>query len=106
MRTDRNAESLARDVLDAPGASVVAAVLALLALLSIWLDDAQRLTTGLGLFSAGLVFALQIVVTALAGYVVIMRGNTFTVGDRITMGGVRGDVIALTFTQNEDHGDE
>jgi small-conductance mechanosensitive channel len=39
------------------------------------------------------------VVTALAGYVVIMRGNTFTVGDRITMGGVRGDVIALTFTQ-------
>jgi small-conductance mechanosensitive channel len=41
------------------------------------------------------------VVTALAGYVVIMRGNTFTVGDRITMGGVRGDVIALTFTQTK-----
>jgi small-conductance mechanosensitive channel len=39
------------------------------------------------------------VVTALAGYAVIMRGHTFTVGDRITMGGVRGDVIALTFTQ-------
>ena len=30
-----------------------------------------------------------------------MRGNTFTVGDRITMGGVRGDVIALTFTQTK-----
>jgi len=44
---------------------------------------------------------LQRVVTALAGYVVIMRGNTFTVGDRITMGGVRGDVIALTFTQTK-----
>jgi small-conductance mechanosensitive channel len=40
-------------------------------------------------------------VTALAGYVVIVRGNTFTVGDRITMGGVRGDVIALTFTQTK-----
>jgi small-conductance mechanosensitive channel len=72
-----------------------------LALLSIWFDDPQRLTTGLGLFSAGLAFALQRVVTALAGYVVIMRGNTFTVGDRITMGGVRGDVIALTFTQTK-----
>ena len=83
------------------GASIVAAVLAVLALLSIWFDDPQRLTTGLGLFSAGLAFALQRVVTALAGYVVVMRGNTFTVGDRITMGGVRGDVIALTFTQTK-----
>jgi small-conductance mechanosensitive channel len=28
-----------------------------------------------------------------------MRGKTFTVGDRIKMGGVRGDVIALGFLQ-------
>jgi small-conductance mechanosensitive channel len=80
-------------------ASIIAAVFIVVALLSIWFDDPQRLTTGLGLFGAGLAFALQRVVTALAGYVVIVRGHTFTVGDRITMGGVRGDVIALTFTQ-------
>jgi small-conductance mechanosensitive channel len=30
---------------------------------------------------------------------VILRGNIFSVGDRITMGGVRGDVIALGFIQ-------
>jgi small-conductance mechanosensitive channel len=83
------------------GASVMAAALTIMALLSIWFDNPQRLTTGLGIFSAGLAFALQRVVTALAGYVVIMRGNTFTVGDRISMGGVRGDVIALTFTQTK-----
>ena len=83
------------------GASVAVAVLAVVALLSIWFDDPRRLTAGLGIFSAGLAFALQRVVTALAGYVVIMRGNTFTIGDRITMGGVRGDVIALTFTQTK-----
>jgi small-conductance mechanosensitive channel len=83
------------------GASITAALLAVVAVLSIWFDDPRRLTTGLGFFSAGLAFALQRVVTALAGYVVIMRGNTFTVGDRITMGGVRGDVIALTFTQTK-----
>lgn len=83
------------------GASLAAAILAIVVVLSIWFDDPQRLTTGLGLFSAGLAVALQRVVTALAGYVVIMRGNTFTVGDRITMGGVRGDVIALTFTQTK-----
>jgi small-conductance mechanosensitive channel len=80
-------------------ASVTAALLAVVTLLSIWFDNPQRLTTGLGLFSAGLAFALQRVVTALAGYVLIVRGTTFTVGDRITMGGVRGDVVALTFTQ-------
>src|SRR3954469_21999643 len=79
------------------GASITAAVLGVVALLSIWFDDPERLTTGLGIFGAGLAFALQRVVTALAGYLVIMRGNTFTVGDRITMGGVRGDVVALTF---------
>ena len=83
------------------GASIMAAVVGILAVLSIWFDDPQRLTTGIGLFSAGLAFALQRVVTAFAGYVIIMRGNTFTVGDRITMGGVRGDVIALTFTQTK-----
>jgi small-conductance mechanosensitive channel len=83
------------------GASIAAALTAIVALLSIWFDDPRRLTTGLGIFSAGLAFALQRVVTALAGYGVIVRGNTFTVGDRITMGGARGDVIALTFMQTK-----
>lgn len=66
---------------------------------SIWFNDPATLTTALGLISAGLAFALQKVVTAFAGYVVILRGKTFNVGDRIAMGGVRGDVIALGFTQ-------
>ncbi len=66
---------------------------------SIWFDDPTRLTTALGLVTAGLAFALQRVVTALAGYFVILRGSTFNVGDRIVMGGVRGDVIALGFLQ-------
>jgi small-conductance mechanosensitive channel len=71
----------------------------LLALVSIWFDDPARLATGLGLVTAGLAFALQKLITALAGYFVILRGSTFNVGDRISMGGVRGDVIGLSFTQ-------
>ena len=67
--------------------------------LSIWFDDPTRLATALGLVTAGLAFALQKVVTSIAGYFVILRGNNFTVGDRIQMGGVRGDVIALGFVQ-------
>ena len=75
------------------------AVLLTLGLLSIWFEDPTRLTTALGLVTAGLAFALQKVVTAVAGYFVILRGRTFNVGDRIVMGGVRGDVIGLDFTQ-------
>lgn len=67
--------------------------------LSIWFDDPARLSTGLGLVTAGLAFALQRVVASLAGYLVILRGQTFNVGDRITMGGVRGDVVSLGFMQ-------
>ncbi len=81
------------------GVRLAVAVLVLLAVVSIWFDDPSRLATGLGLVTAGLAFALQKLITAVAGYFVILRGQTFNVGDRITMGGVRGDVIALSFTQ-------
>jgi small-conductance mechanosensitive channel len=79
--------------------ALITGIVALLALVSIWFKDPGKLTTMAGLIGAGLAFALQKVVTAFAGYLVILRGNTFTVGDRITMGGVRGDVISLGFLQ-------
>ena len=81
------------------GVRLATAILILLALVSIWFDDPTRLATGLGLVTAGLAFALQKLIAAVAGYFVILRGDTFNVGDRISMGGVRGDVIALSFTQ-------
>jgi hypothetical protein len=46
---------------------------------------------------AVLAIALQRVVTAFAAYFVILRGRLFRVGDRLVMGGVCGDVIALGF---------
>ena len=81
------------------GISLLTAVVLILGILSIWFNDPTRLATAFGLVSAGLAFALQQVVTSIAGYFVILRGNTFTVGDRITMGGVRGDVMQLGFIQ-------
>jgi small-conductance mechanosensitive channel len=75
------------------------AIILIVGFLSIWFDDPGRLSTGLGLVTAGLAFALQKVVASLAGYLIILRGKTFNVGDRITMGGVRGDVISLGFMQ-------
>ena len=75
------------------------AVILVVGLVSIWFDDPAGWPPPPGLVTAGLAFALQKVVTALAGYLVILRGKTFNVGDRIAMGGVRGDVIALGFIQ-------
>ncbi len=81
------------------GLNLAAGLLLVLGFLSIWFDDPTRLATAIGLVAAGLAFAMQRVVTSLAGYLVILRGDNFTVGDRITMGGVRGDVIRLGFIQ-------
>lgn len=81
------------------GIRLVLFLIAVVGLVSIWFDNPTRLATGVGLVGAGLAFAMQKVVTSFAGYFVILRGKTFNIGDRITMGGVRGDVISLNFIQ-------
>ena len=81
------------------GISLVTFALGLLGLMSIWFDNPARLATGIGLVGAGLAFALQKVITSFAAYFIILRGKTFNVGDRIVMGGVRGDVVELSFFQ-------
>lgn len=81
------------------GTNLFVFVLLLFGLISIWFNTPSGLTTFLGLLTAGVAFALQDVITAIAGYVVILRGNTFRVGDRIVMGGVRGDVVGVGLLQ-------
>ena len=44
-------------------------------------------------------FALQRVILSLAGYVLILQGKAYRVGERIAVGEVRGDVIAIGFVQ-------
>lgn len=79
--------------------SIAALILTVVALVSVWFNNPREATTVVGLFSAGLAFALQRVVTSIAGYVLILRGAMFNVGDRIKMGGVRGDVVRIGFVQ-------
>ncbi len=79
------------------GLQILTAVVAVLGLLSIWVTPGTDLTVGVGLVTAGLAFALQKVISSLAGYFVILRGKVFAVGDRIAVGGVRGDVMSLGF---------
>jgi small-conductance mechanosensitive channel len=79
--------------------NLLLALVLLLGITSIWFSEGPQLATFMGLLTAGVAFALQKPISALAGYVVILRGRTFNVGDRIVMGGVRGDVIDLGFIQ-------
>jgi small-conductance mechanosensitive channel len=79
------------------GVNLATAVLVGLGLLSIWFDNGLHAAAFVGVLTAGAAFALQKAVTSLAGYFLILRGDIFSVGDRIVMGGVRGDVIGLGF---------
>jgi small-conductance mechanosensitive channel len=68
-----------------------------IALIEIWVQPGEGKALPLGLVSAGVAVALQKVWTAFAGYVVLLGGGVYRVGDRVSIGGIRGDVIALGF---------
>ena len=79
--------------------SLLALVVIVGGIVQIWFDDPARLATVVGLATAGVAVALPRVITAFAAYLIILRRRIFTVGDRITIGGVRGDVVALGLMQ-------
>ncbi len=74
----------------------VTVVAALIGLGILWRPFAGQLGLLLGLVAAGLAIALQNLIGALAGWFNITSGGIFRVGDRVQVGGVRGDVIDIT----------
>jgi len=81
------------------GIRLLTAALLLTGFISIWFNNPAQLGQAAAFVTAGLAIASQRVITAVSGYFIILRGKTFNVGDRIMMGGVRGDVISLGFMQ-------
>jgi small-conductance mechanosensitive channel len=55
----------------------------------------------IALVTAGIAVALQKVITSFAGWFLIVTGRLFKVGDRITIGGVRGDVVKRGFIRTQ-----
>ncbi|MFC4268491.1 mechanosensitive ion channel family protein [Polaribacter marinivivus] len=51
--------------------------------------------TALGVAGAGIAFALQEVIVSVAGYVTVFTSNFYKVGDRVKLGGIKGDVIDI-----------
>ena len=77
----------------------IAVTLALLILARVWFAGFQSIATYLGLVSAGIAIALKDPIMNLAAWAFIMWRRPFTVGDRIEIGGSRGDVIDLRIFQ-------
>ena len=53
---------------------------------------------GLGLLSAALGWALQKPITGIAGWIMVVIKRPFELGDRIIVGGVKGDVVDISLT--------
>lgn len=53
------------------------------------------LTVAFGVAGAGVAFALQEVIASAAGWVVVSAGRYYSTGDRVQLGGIKGDVIDI-----------
>jgi small-conductance mechanosensitive channel len=72
----------------------------------IWVDQMGDFSVALGILAAGLAFALQEVIGSFSGWITIITGNPFKIGDRIETGSIQGDVvdIGILRTTNMDIG--
>ncbi len=72
-----------------------AVFLGLLMVVRVWFAGIQSLATLLGLITAGLAIALQDLVKSMAGWAFVLWRRPFSVGDRIQVGNMKGDVIDI-----------
>lgn len=66
---------------------------------AIWFKRLHSLATVVGLASAGLAIAMHDTIANLTGFFFIMLRAPFKVGDRIEIGGIKGDVIDVRLFQ-------
>jgi small-conductance mechanosensitive channel len=73
----------------------LAYVAAILLVVTVFSGQLPGLTVTLGVAGAGIAFALQEVIASIAGWIAISFGQFYIVGDRVQLGGIRGDVIHI-----------
>jgi len=61
----------------------------------VYSDKLGGLTVALGVAGAGVAFALQEVIASFAGWLAIMFGGFYKTGDRVQLGGIKGDVMDI-----------
>jgi small-conductance mechanosensitive channel len=65
-------------------------------ILLVWLGSGSNLTVAMGILGAGIAFASQEVIGSFAGYVNVVTGNLYRIGDRVRIGDVVGDVLDIS----------
>ncbi len=60
-------------------------------------DTLGNLAVIVGAATAGIAFALKEVIVSVAGWIAVTFGDFYKVGDRIQLGGIKGDVIDIGF---------
>lgn len=70
-------------------------ILSALLILAIWMGAGSNFAVSMGVFGAGIAFASQEVIGSFAGYLNIVIGGVFHIGDRISVGEVVGDVVDI-----------
>ena len=68
-------------------------ILGAILIFGVWVERLGDLSVALGILAAGLAFALQEIIGSFAGWLTIVSGRPFSVGDRIETGNIRGDVV-------------
>ncbi|MCT0218302.1 mechanosensitive ion channel family protein [Synechococcus sp. CS-1329] len=61
----------------------------------VYRDRLVGLTVAIGVAGAGIAFALQEVIGSIAGWIAISFGGFYKPGDRVQLGGIKGDVIDI-----------
>jgi small-conductance mechanosensitive channel len=75
--------------------ALISYLLIILFLAVVFKDRLGGLAIALGVAGVGIAFALQEVVTSVAGWAAINFANFYKTGDRIQLGGIKGDVIDI-----------
>jgi small-conductance mechanosensitive channel len=70
-------------------------ILAALVLSVVFGDKLGNVTVALGVAGAGIAFALQEVIASIAGWFAISMAGFYKVGNRVQLGGIKGDIIDI-----------
>lgn len=75
--------------------NLIGFILIAFAVLIIFSQQLNGFTVFIGVAGAGIAFALQELIASMAGFIVIHTANFYNVGDRVMVGGIKGDVIDI-----------
>lgn len=75
--------------------NLVGYIFSILLLAFVFSDKLGGITVALGIAGAGIAFAMQEVIVSFAGWIAIMFGGFYKTGDRVQLGGIKGDVMDI-----------